>query len=398
MPADNNCEVIAELRPDSPRGSKPMLVQECGDSIIREVYDSFKDKAVKIKVDRNSGPDAGSGFFVGKGDEVLTAYHVIKNTNDVRVELSSGATVSAHVEKIDPAKDLALLKVDVAADPSRAANIDTSLRDRRGDYVFGLGAPGITNEKQVLSIGTVNERLPLSRVLDGLSTSNYAGLISASRSGDAQTKQDVADYVGTDRIVTAQTVIGGQSGGALLDGRSNVVGVITDSLGDQSLAVPADKIAEFLNSPSPYRISFEKKSAFDQHPVSTLLSHGFMGASMLPGMNKVAPLFVAGTSALGVTTDYENFKKAASPEAKWQLGRVLAEDAGFMAGGLALTAGVWGKIPALKYAGMATFGAATLASAWGSVEKHPSHKVSATRSDGGKPFLWDMTIAGTKVD
>ena len=400
MPLDSSkCENILELRPDMP-GSRPVLVEECGNSVMREVFDGFRDKSAKVKVERNSGPDAGSGFFVNQGDELVTAYHVIKNTNEIKVEMPSGEVKAAHLEKFDPSLDLALLKVDGVAANSNAAVIDGSDRDRTGDYVFAMGAPGVSNDKQVLSIGTVNERVPLDHVLDQLSVSNYAGLVALARSGDAQAKQEVEAYVKNDRIVTDQRVLGGQSGGALLDTRGNVVGVITDSLGDQSLAVPASKVAEFLAKPSSYRVSYEQKNAFSEHPLSATTLHAFEFGSMLPRVNKVAPFFLAGKAALEIGSDYNAYKTATSADAKFASGRELVKDAGFIAGGLALGTGALAKIPALKYIGMAGVGVSALISTYDSLQPHTSHKATISRVDGNKakPFLWDQTIAGTRVD
>lgn len=383
-----------------PPGSPPGLFQECGNSIMREVFDGFNDKSVKVKTDRNSGPDAGSGFFVNNGDEVLTAYHVIKNTNDIKVELASGQTVSAHLEKFDPTIDTALLKVDVDANASRAAVIDGSDSLRQGDYVFGMGTPDIKNERKVLSIGQVNDIQPFSAILDQVPVSNYAGLVALGRDGTAQDKADVRAYVNNDRIITQQTVLGGQSGGAQLDTHGRVVGMITDSLGDQSLSVPSSKLAEFLRSPAPYTATYARKSDFSEAPLRTTGLHALELASMLPKANAVAPLFFAGKGALDLSSDWGKLSTATTSDARGDAQRELTKDAGFLAGGLALSAGVLGKIPALKYAGMAGFGLASAISIYDSTRTHTAHKPVITRADGStaKPFLWDQTIAGMRVD
>src|SRR2546421_12681921 len=85
---------------------------------------------------------SGTGFFVRAG-EVVTNMHVIKGAHRVEIHTLDGKGRTYPVAgalAIDDEADLALLKVDLPADRSRALPMTTALPDE-GEQVFVIGNP-----------------------------------------------------------------------------------------------------------------------------------------------------------------------------------------------------------------------------------------------------------------
>jgi putative serine protease PepD len=152
---------------------------------------------VTVKVPVAGGTALGSGFIVSSEGYVVTNDHVVSGGNGVSVILSDGSTVSAKLVGSDPESDLAVIKIN------RAGLVPVELGD---SSTVQVGDP-------VLAVGS-----PLA--LPGTVTS---GIISAVdrllAAGDAhQTRYYAA-------IQTDAAINHGNSGGPLLDGSGQVIGI-----------------------------------------------------------------------------------------------------------------------------------------------------------------------------
>ncbi|WP_374377770.1 S1C family serine protease [Dongia sp.] len=143
-----------------------------------------------------SGTGQGSGFFVAP-DLILTNHHVALNAKRVKVVLINGVTAYATTLRSDPARDVALLRVEGGA--------YTPLPLR-------LGSVALTEE--VYAVGS-----PLDPSLAGTVT---RGIVS----------QIQRDEHGLPLIQADATIQPGNSGGPLLDARGNVVGISQSGLTD----------------------------------------------------------------------------------------------------------------------------------------------------------------------
>ena len=83
--------------------------------------------------------DQGSGVIVDAAGYIVTNYHVVDRAADVNVELSDGSKHRAQVVGIDPATDLAVLKIDAAK--LTAAPWGKSSELEVGDPVLAIGNP-----------------------------------------------------------------------------------------------------------------------------------------------------------------------------------------------------------------------------------------------------------------
>jgi uncharacterized protein len=153
----------------------------------------------------DSNPAAsGSGFFISDDGYLITNYHVVKDAAQVRLVTSAGF-IAANVVQVDAANDIALLKADgrfatLPILPSRTAQL--------GSTVATIGFPDIG--------------------LQGFAPKLAKGEI-ASLSGAS----DDPRY-----FQISVPVQPGNSGGALVDERGNVIGIVSAKL-DASVALAA---------------------------------------------------------------------------------------------------------------------------------------------------------------
>lgn len=150
---------------------------------------------------RRQSRGQGSGVIVDAEGYILTNYHVISNSNEVRVTLSNGRKgLPARVVGTDPLTDLAVLKID--ADKLIAAKWGDSDEIDVGSLVWAVGSPF------------------------GLERSFTFGILSAKhRAGKAGTP--FQDYLQSDAAVNP-----GNSGGPLVDSQGLVIGINTAIVGD----------------------------------------------------------------------------------------------------------------------------------------------------------------------
>ncbi len=143
----------------------------------------------------------GSGIIVRKsGDHVyvLTNNHVVNNATEVSVRLSDQRKYKARVVGKDPRKDVALVSFDTR-DPVEVAELGDSDSLQVGDIVFAVGNPL------------------------GFESSVTMGIVSAL--GRRAPTGDQATY--TDYIQTDAAINQGNSGGALVNIRGQVIGMNT---------------------------------------------------------------------------------------------------------------------------------------------------------------------------
>ncbi len=391
------CRVVPEVLPDG----QIQANERCGTNLALEVYNNLESKTVKIHTERATRPDAGSGFFVRDGDEVVTAGHVVKNSNAIRVEMPTGEILDARVTKYDDINDLALLKIEgLAPDPSRAVTVDGSKKTPVDDLVFSVGTPGLTNSEKVLSIGVTRGMVQVQDVLARRSVEEYKGLKAAFDTGVFDLQNDATNYVLGDRIRSTQGVLGGQSGSLLVNSKSELLGVVTDNAGPgTSLSTPVSHVADLLNQPGKFDFKYSKYSNVDIDPVGTLAVDAAIGATMLPYVNRVAPALYGVKRMFEMPGHLSTYNQASEGDFKSSYGRMAAEDAAFGAGGIAMSIGILSKIPKLKYAGMAAFGLATLSTTMSDFDdKHLKYE-GVERKDGTnrKPFMWNFKIDGKPV-
>ncbi|GAP64994.1 trypsin-like serine protease with C-terminal PDZdomain [Mizugakiibacter sediminis] len=143
----------------------------------------------------------GSGVIASADGYVLTNNHVIAGADDIQVLLYDGRVARARVIGTDADTDLAVLKIDARRLPAVA--VAASKPPRVGDVVLAIGNPfGIG---QTVTMGIV------SAIGRQLNLSTYE------------------DFIQTDAAINS-----GNSGGALINARGELVGINTAMLGRAS--------------------------------------------------------------------------------------------------------------------------------------------------------------------
>ena len=143
--------------------------------------------------------DQGSGVIVSDNGYILTNNHVVSGVQNIRIALWDGRIAEAKVVGSDPATDLAVLKVDLKELPV---------------------AP--VSEQPEVSVGDVV--LAIGNAL-GLSHTVTMGIVSATGRNDLRSAL-YEDFIQTDAAINA-----GNSGGALINARGELIGISTRHLG-----------------------------------------------------------------------------------------------------------------------------------------------------------------------
>ena len=169
----------------------------------------------------------GSGVVIDRQGHVLTNDHVVDGATSVRVELSSGTTVPAKIVGTDQSTDIALLDVNVPAGDLDPVPLGRSSTVRVGEPVLAIGDPF------------------------GYQGSASAGIVSGlGRSIEAPNGFTINGAIQTDAAVNH-----GNSGGALLDGQGELIGIpaqIADSGVNANVgvafAVPVDTARKIVDA------------------------------------------------------------------------------------------------------------------------------------------------------
>ncbi len=155
----------------------------------------------------------GSGVVVGSGGYILTNNHVVEAADEIEVALHDDRKLLAKVVGSDPDTDLAVLRVEAQNLP--AITFGSSDNLRVGDIVLAIGNP--------LGIGqTVTSGIVSGLGRTGLGINTFE------------------NFIQTDAAINQ-----GNSGGALIDARGNLVGINTAILSQTGgsigigLAIPA---------------------------------------------------------------------------------------------------------------------------------------------------------------
>ena len=144
-----------------------------------------------------SGTGQGSGFFVAP-DLILTNDHVALNAKRVKVVLINGATAYATTLRSDPARDVALLRIE------------------GGAYTpLPLRLEPVALTEEVYAVGS-----PLDPSLAGTVTRGIVSQIKDNEYGQPLIQADAS-------------IQHGSSGGPLLDAKGNVIGISQSALTDQ---------------------------------------------------------------------------------------------------------------------------------------------------------------------
>ena len=201
-------------------GAAPELARF--NELLADLAERLRPALVHVRVRRGAAKDdedqegrrtSGSGFVIDERGFVVTNAHVIENADSILVRLSDGRRVPGKVVGKDNRVDLALLKIDGAANLSAIALGDSN-RVRVGEFVMALGHP--FNLEHSVSFGIVSRKgSPLTVAAPGF------------------------DFIQTDAAINP-----GNSGGPLVNMAGEVVGVNSMAARNGSIgfAIPSNLV------------------------------------------------------------------------------------------------------------------------------------------------------------
>ena len=186
---------------------------------IPDLVDEVQPSVVAVTVDEGEG----SGVIWDADGIVVTNHHVVDESDRVEIVFANGTRADARVRATDPSTDLAVLEVDAESLP--AAEFSDRL-PRVGELAVAIGNPlGFEN---TVTAGIVSG---VHRVIPG---------------GGAQA-QALVDLIQTDAAISP-----GNSGGALVNRRGQVIGInlayIPPETGAVAIgfAVPAPTVSDVV--------------------------------------------------------------------------------------------------------------------------------------------------------
>ena len=142
---------------------------------------------------------AGSGSILDKKGHILTNFHVIEDAKSARVTLFNNESFPAQAVGADPDNDIAVLKIDAPPEMLFPIELGDSSSMRVGQKIFAIGNPfGLERTMTVGIVSSLNRQIP------------------------SRNRREMKSIIQIDAALNS-----GNSGGPLLDSRSQLVGMNT---------------------------------------------------------------------------------------------------------------------------------------------------------------------------
>ncbi|MBC9813836.1 Do family serine endopeptidase [Crocinitomicaceae bacterium CZZ-1] len=182
------------------------------------------------------GSGSGSGVIVSADGYIVTNNHVIENASEIEVILNDNSKYVAKIVGSDPSTDIAVLKVEAKnLNPIPLGNSDDI---RVGEWVLAVGNP--FNLTSTVTAGIVSAK---ARNINLLADRNKREIVP------------IESFIQTDAAVNP-----GNSGGALVNTRGELVGINTaiasqtGSYAGYSFAVPVNLVRKVMSDLIDYGV------------------------------------------------------------------------------------------------------------------------------------------------
>lgn len=180
----------------------------------------------------------GTGIIFSEDGYIVTNYHVVSAGNKYTATLSNNTTVNAKVVNYDAALDLAVLKITDNVKVPGVAEFGDSDKLQVGELAIAIGDPLGHQLSNSVTTGVISA---LNRQLDSA---------SGVQSQNTRTQIPSQTYIQTDAAINE-----GNSGGPLINGLGQVIGINSSKIGGSGVeglgfAIPInvvkDKIQDLL--------------------------------------------------------------------------------------------------------------------------------------------------------
>ena len=217
-PVDSAVPSPLTIATPAPAEKVPVSSSASGDMDESQIFESTVDSMVSITTtvegynffgQRVKGEASGSGFILTKDGYVLTNYHVVDGSSAISVNLYNGDTYNASLVGYDSSNDVAVLKVDAA--DLKPVTLGDSDALKEGQHVVAIG-----------------------NALGRFSFSITNGIIS----GIGRDVQVSSNHT-MSLLQVSCAINSGNSGGALLNMKGEVVGITNAKYGSSGYSSEA---------------------------------------------------------------------------------------------------------------------------------------------------------------
>jgi 2-alkenal reductase len=262
---------------------------EAAQLVLTNVYERVSPSVVNVEVRRSVRVDedmTGSGFVYDQAGHIITNAHVVQDASELYVTFNDGYVAQALIVGVDPFSDLAVIRVNAAAERLLPVTLGDSSGLRVGQMVVTIGNPfGLLSSMTTGIVSATGRTLDSSRMLNP-NTSNR--------------------FTNPSIIQIDAQINPGNSGGPLLDLSGTVIGINTAIRSETStfqgigFAVPVNTLKRIVpqlvqNGRAAYAwLGIDSSSVFSVAAVAEALNlpvdYGVLVTSVAPG----SPAAVAG--------------------------------------------------------------------------------------------------------
>lgn len=224
----------------STSASKVDTASEVTTSDLSKTINEKLSSVVTVSVVDSQAAGTGSGVVMNDNGYIITNAHVatLEGQTDqgkITVQTSTGDDYSAQLVGYDATADLALLKIDKNAKGIKPIAFASSNKLKVGTQAIAIGSPlGLSGTVTTGIVSALNRPISVQ-----------SSQVNADNSNNAQGAQNT---VSLSAIQTDAAINQGNSGGALLDGNGNLIGInvaiasTKDSTGSIGVgfAIPSD--------------------------------------------------------------------------------------------------------------------------------------------------------------
>jgi S1-C subfamily serine protease len=206
-------------------------------------FKSRKESGDSASTSTENPTASGTGFFVSNDGYLVTNEHVVEGASKIRLVTSAGL-ISAKVVKVDSANDLALLK---AEGKFSSLPIISSRSAKLGNTVATVGFPNIglqgfapkLAKGEIASLSGASDDARYFQISVPVQPGN-SGLRRAVVVSQRNSSRDTTSKINSSTVTAASST---QAGGALVDERGNVVGIVSAKL-NASAALAASGVPQ----------------------------------------------------------------------------------------------------------------------------------------------------------
>ncbi|WP_069171425.1 S1C family serine protease [Streptomyces griseus] len=181
---------------------------------------------VEISAASSSGDATGSGVVITSDGEIVTNNHVISGASQIKVTLSTGRSYTADVVGTDPAKDLALVKLQ-GASGLKTATLGDSSSVAVGDQVVAIGSPeGLTGTVTSGIVSALDRDVTVAKDDQQNRQQQQGGTNWPFEFGGQQFNGDTGTSRTTYKAIQTDASLNpGNSGGALINMNGQIIGI-----------------------------------------------------------------------------------------------------------------------------------------------------------------------------